>query len=104
MYGSNYSGPCSRTPSYPPPRPFCLECLTRCCRHSEDIPPRLRERDIELLLLLCDGCDNKQIASVTGLTKGTVSIYLGLLYRKLRLTNRLEAAMWATHHLAALKE
>lgn len=53
------------------------------------------EREREILCLLADGRNNKQIARLLGISDATVKVHIKHLLRKLKLTSRLEAAVWA---------
>jgi DNA-binding NarL/FixJ family response regulator len=53
----------------------------------------MRER--EVLALVTKGLSNKQIASKLGITERTVKVHLGHLYRRIGVTDRTAAALWA---------
>lgn len=53
--------------------------------------PRLTDREREILELVWKGFGNKEIASVLGLTHGTVRIYMSDILRKLGAGSRTEA-------------
>ncbi|ANK79453.1 MAG: hypothetical protein TEF_00620 [Rhizobiales bacterium NRL2] len=55
----------------------------------------LTEREQTVLRHLVDGDSNKEIARRLGVTEATVKIHMKGLLRKLRLTNRTQAAVWA---------
>jgi DNA-binding NarL/FixJ family response regulator len=66
--------------------------------------PKATERPIELALnrrekqvigLICQAKENKEIACELHLSEGTVKEYLCHIYRKLHMTNRTELAVWA---------
>jgi len=59
-------------------------------------PPSPREREVLRCLLL--GYPNKVIARHLGITESTVKVHLKGLLRKIRATNRTQAAIWAMNH------
>lgn len=63
-------------------------------RHSrESIIATLTPRQLEVLMLVCKGKSNKEIASLLVLTEGTVKVHLGAIFRSLGVPNRTSAAM-----------
>src|SRR3984885_3550554 len=62
---------------------------------------RLSEREREVLVLLCTGATNREIAAAMNVGTETVKKHAGALYRKLGVRNRTEAAQRATTLLAA---
>ena len=60
---------------------------------------KLTERDIELMKLICDGCDNKEIASRLYLAEGTVRNNISRLLEKLHLKDRTQLAVFAVKNL-----
>ena len=58
----------------------------------------LTSREQEILLAIGRGQANKVIARELFVTEQTVKFHLTNIYRKLRLTNRTEAARWAYQH------
>ncbi len=89
-----------------PTRPLCLECVSRICHHF-DVPAakpvHLGAQEMRLLRLLALALSNKEIAAELGLSAGTVKVYMSAIFRKLGLTSRLEAAMWAIAHKEAIQ-
>lgn len=59
---------------------------------------RLSQAERTLLRDVALGLDNKQISTQHGVTTKTVSNRLGLLYQKLTVHNRVEAAFYALQH------
>ncbi|MGN0636842.1 MAG: response regulator [Huintestinicola sp.] len=55
----------------------------------------LSERDKELMALICDGCDNKEIAAKLFLAEGTVRNNISRLLEKLGLKDRTQLAVFA---------
>ncbi len=55
----------------------------------------LTERETEFIRLICDGCDNKQIAENMFLAEGTVRNSISKLLEKLSLKDRTQLAVFA---------
>jgi two-component system, NarL family, nitrate/nitrite response regulator NarL len=55
----------------------------------------LTEREREILECLANGLNNKTIARTLGISDTTVKVHIKHLLSKLKLTSRLEAAVWA---------
>lgn len=62
-------------------------------RKGEEIS--LTDREQEILQCLAQGLNNKTIARNLGISDTTVKVHIKHLLSKLRLTSRLEAAVWA---------
>jgi DNA-binding NarL/FixJ family response regulator len=58
----------------------------------------LREREREVLALVGAGVPNKQIALRLGISPKTVKSHLSQIFRRIGVTDRLEAALWARRH------
>ena len=66
-------------------------------------PEALTDRELEVLQLLGTGRTNKDIAADLGISKSTVKVHLHRVMKKLRATNRTEAALQLTR-LGAARE
>ena len=55
----------------------------------------LTERETEFIRLICDGCDNKEIAAKLFLAEGTVRNGISRLLEKLELKDRTQLAVFA---------
>ena len=64
-------------------------------RNPSGVPLGLSARGIQILTCLVNGYSNKAIAKRLELTEGTVKIHLKGLLRKLNVSNRTQAAIWA---------
>ncbi|RAP74223.1 response regulator transcription factor [Paenibacillus montanisoli] len=53
----------------------------------------LTEREVDVLRLLADGKDNREIAGNLYLSEGTVKNYISTIYSKLEVTDRLHAVL-----------
>jgi DNA-binding NarL/FixJ family response regulator len=64
-------------------------------------PAALSAREVEVLRLTARGLANKQIARTLGISEHTVKIHLGNVFRRIGVSDRTSAAMWARDHLPA---
>jgi DNA-binding NarL/FixJ family response regulator len=55
----------------------------------------LSPREVEILMLLCDGLANKQIARRLGISEKTVKGHLTKIFQTIGVTDRTQAALWA---------
>lgn len=58
----------------------------------------LSERELEILVLLAGGCTNKAIAIELDLAEATVKVHVKSVLRKIHVSNRTQAAIWALGH------
>lgn len=61
----------------------------------------LTEREIEVLVLVAEGYSNAELARLLLVTSQTVKFHLSNIYRKLNVSNRTQASLWA--HQAQLE-
>ncbi len=59
----------------------------------------LTDREREVLLLVRGGLANKQIARRLGISERTVKAHLTSVFQRLGVTDRTQAAIWASEHL-----
>lgn len=59
----------------------------------------LSSREAEILQCLMQGAPNKIIARRLEVAEATVKVHIKAILRKIRVTNRTQAAMWAVAHL-----
>ncbi|MDD3150846.1 MAG: response regulator transcription factor [Candidatus Gastranaerophilales bacterium] len=59
-----------------------------------DLTP-LSQREKQVLMLICQGLSNKQIAAELNLTLNTVNSYVVAIFRKLNVSNRASAVVKA---------
>jgi DNA-binding NarL/FixJ family response regulator len=57
------------------------------------------ERELEVLMLLGQGKNNREIAQTLYLTEGTVKNYITQIFCQLGVQNRTQAALWAQQYL-----
>ena len=62
------------------------------------VPPALSPREREILAYLARGASNKEIARDLDVAESTVKIHVQHILRKLELTSRVQAAVWAVEH------
>ena len=60
--------------------------------------PTFSPRETAILQLLREGAPNKRIARQLSLTEATVKVHLKSILRKIRVSNRTQAAVWAMGH------
>jgi DNA-binding NarL/FixJ family response regulator len=73
------------------------------------LPPRgeaapghgLSERETQVLRLTAQGMANKQIGRALGITERTVKVHLGNVFRRIGVSDRTSAALWARDNLRA---
>ncbi len=58
----------------------------------------LSDREVQILRGLVEGCANKMIARRLNIAEATVKVHIKGLLRKLNLSNRTQAAIWAVNH------
>lgn len=67
--------------------------------HAErPLPANLTEREFEVIALLAGGLANREIGALLHVSDNTVKTYIRTAYRKMRVTNRVGAMLWATEH------
>jgi two-component system nitrate/nitrite response regulator NarL len=59
----------------------------------------LSTRESEILRCLMQGAPNKVIARTLDVAEATVKVHVKAILRKIRVSNRTQAAMWAAEHL-----
>jgi len=61
--------------------------------------PVLSGREVEILSLVAQGAKNTDVAQTLYISRHTVKSHLYNIYKKIKVTNRLEAALWANKNL-----
>jgi DNA-binding NarL/FixJ family response regulator len=62
------------------------------------VDPGLSQRELEVLGLVGDGLPNKLIARRLGVSEKTVKAHLTNVFRRIGVTDRTQAALWAREH------
>lgn len=80
-----------------PLHPRVARQLIRGVTNSIDVngAGHLTEREKEILQLVAKGLSNKIVAQGLNLSEGTVKIHVSNILAKLRVSSRIEAALWA---------
>jgi DNA-binding NarL/FixJ family response regulator len=61
--------------------------------------PQLSDRELQVLRLTAKGLANKQIGRALGISERTVKVHLGNVFRRIGVSDRTSAALWAREHL-----
>ena len=64
------------------------------------VAEQLSQREIQVLRLASQGLANKQIGRSLGIAERTVKVHLGNIFRRIGVSDRTSAALWAREHLA----
>jgi two-component system nitrate/nitrite response regulator NarL len=76
--------------------------LANVLRNENRSPPpnqiEFTSREEQIVSLIAEGKSNKAIARELGISDGTVKVHVKNVLRKLNLSSRLEAAVWAFEH------
>jgi len=67
---------------------------------APSVQETLSVRELEVLRLIAKGLANKQIGRSLGITERTVKVHVGHVFRRLGVTDRTSAAIWARANLA----
>ena len=80
------------------------EMMTRCIFEENDTsskstPEDLTERQTEILALIAVGTTNEEIADRLCVSHHTVKTHLYKIFKKINVSNRVQAALWAAKNL-----
>ncbi|MDT4939302.1 MAG: hypothetical protein QOG80_2973 [Pseudonocardiales bacterium] len=64
-----------------------------------DPSAQLSDRERQVLRLTATGMANKQIGRALGITERTVKVHLGSVFKRIGVSDRTSAALWAREHL-----
>ena len=67
--------------------------------NEEGAGENLSEREVMVLQMVAQGLPNKEIARLSGIAERTVEFNITQLFHKLRVTSRVELALWAKANL-----
>ncbi|MFI4938666.1 MAG: LuxR C-terminal-related transcriptional regulator [Candidatus Berkiellales bacterium] len=59
---------------------------------------QLTPREIEIARLVATGASNRKIAEQLNISERTVKAHLGVIFRKIGISDRLQLALYMTHH------
>ena len=68
-------------------------------RQPTSVAEQLSSREREVLALASRGLANKQIGRSLGIAERTVKVHLGNVFRRIGVSDRTSAALWAREHL-----
>ena len=83
-------------------RNILLKCAIDGFKQKKNIimeKKELTQREVEILSLISLGASNDDIANKVNISTNTVKTHLYNIYKKIQVTNRLQAAIWATINL-----
>jgi DNA-binding NarL/FixJ family response regulator len=80
------------------------EILVQCAVSRASIArstrePALTQREVDILLRVCVGKSNDEIAGELLISTNTVRTHLYHIYKKIDVSNKAQVIMWATEHL-----
>ena len=79
-----------------------MKCILDSNNDSQmamELKASLTNREREILILIASGINNSQIAENLNISRNTVRTHLYNIYNKIKVPNRLQAALWAAKHL-----
>jgi LuxR family transcriptional regulator of csgAB operon len=84
------------------PREVMIKCIIEGT--DEDVSSKrgseiLTHRQTEILAQVAVGASNDEIAENLNVSPHTVKTHLYNIFKKIKVTNRLQAALWAAKHL-----
>lgn len=94
---SVYLGYCQLGPSIVPKVVTQLKPNSSRPKHDSDY--LLSQRELEILKLMKQGKNNREIAQELHLTEGTVRNYVSQIFSQLGVRDRIQAVLWAQQHL-----
>lgn len=77
---------------------YVLSINTKKTAKDPDLP-QVTQREREILLKLSAGASNQEIADHLNISPHTVKTHIYNCYKKIGVSNRLQATVWASHHL-----
>jgi len=90
-------------------RELLVKCIFESKENSDEPEPAnhatdalrtfLTLREKEILVMIASGVSNRKIASFLGISTNTVKTHIYNIYSKIKVPNRLQAALWAAKHL-----
>ena len=74
---------------------ICSVCRRPKDREGKPLSQHLSFREKQIVDLICQARQNKEIAYQLHLSEGTIKEYLNRIFRKISVKNRTELAIWA---------
>ena len=62
--------------------------------------PQLTPKETEILTIVSKGASNQEVSKKLGIKRRTVQSHLYYIYKKLGVSNRIQAALWANQNLS----
>ena len=62
--------------------------------------PHLTPKETEILDIISKGASNQEVSEQLGIKRRTVQSHLYYIYKKLDVSNRVQAALWANQNLS----
>jgi len=78
--------------------PIYLSNLDQVSPGADLAGPNLSPREVEIMRCLVTGCANKSIARLLEISEAAVKVHVKAVLRKIPVSNRTQAAIWAAHH------
>jgi DNA-binding NarL/FixJ family response regulator len=79
------------------------EIMTKFVLKKEIFSPKIKDiltqREVEILSLIAVGAKNEEIAEKLFVSTNTVKTHIYNIFKKIKVTNRLQAALWAAKNL-----
>ena len=82
------------------------EIMSKSILNDQGFPKRfktygslLTQREVEIVTLVASGAKNAEVADQLFISPHTVKTHLYTIYKKINVSSRLEAALWATRNL-----
>ncbi|MEA3416393.1 MAG: response regulator transcription factor [Thermodesulfobacteriota bacterium] len=72
-------------------------------KSAQEIPGQLTRQELKVIMLIVSGFRNAEIGEKLFISENTVKTHINRLFKKINAKNRLQAALWASKHLAGLK-
>ena len=85
-------------------REFRTQPKAGAASQSADEHEKLSPREKEIITHLARGASNKEVARALGVAESTVKIHVQSILKKLNLTSRVQAAVYAVEHGLVAKE
>lgn len=75
-------------------KPYLPDSTSMANQKTSEAERKLSPRQREIMQLLAQGLSNKEIASILGITEGTIRVHLSAIFKAIKVSNRTEATLW----------